>query len=143
MTVDRQLYIVEKVFGALDGVEQLTDTEAASVIANLAQALSGDAPGRGMAILVKAAIGISRVEGMMLPPQFSGWVPVGALGEVPSDGTYVDLWVCRSDGDIHDCYFPKCYFAEGEWCAEDGGTTVGHADFFRIVTEPPVVRANG
>lgn len=143
MRVSRQVDILNRVFDALDGVEVLTETEAASVIANLAQCLSGEAPGRGIAILAKSVLGIAQVEGMMIPTAMAGWVPVASLSEVPSDGTYVDLWVRRGDGGVQDCYFPKCYFAEGEWVTEDGETTIGHADFFRIVTEPQVFAGSG
>lgn len=138
MNVQRQEEIIYRVFDALQGVDQLTDTEAAAVIANLANVISGQAPGKGLQILAKAAIGIALFENMSIPAALCGWIPVKSLLEVPSDGTYVDLWVSRGDGDIHDCYFPKCYFADGGWVTEDGETEIGHADFYRVVAAPSV-----
>ena len=138
MRVDLQEDILDRVFSALEGAFQLTHTEAASVVANLANILSGQAPGRGLSILAKAATGISLVERMEIPNNLTGWIPVSSLSEVPSDGTYVDLWVARADGDIHDCYFPKCCCTDGGWITEDGETTISHADFFRIIAEPTV-----
>ena len=143
MNVQRQEEIIYRVFDALEGVEQLTDTEAAAVIANLANNISGHAPGKGLQILAKAAIGIARVENMHIPTSLCGWIPVKSLLEVPSDGTYVDLWVLRGDGDIHDCYFPKCYRAEGGWVTEDGETEIGHADFYRVIAAPAVFNGGG
>lgn len=143
MDVQRQEEIIYRVFDALDGVEQLTDTEAAALIANLANNMSGYAPGKGLQILAKAAIGIARVENMHIPTRLCGWIPVESLLEVPSDGTYVDLWVLRGDGDIHDCYFPKCYRDEGGWVTEDGETEIGHADFYRVVAAPAVFNGGG
>lgn len=138
MRVDLQEDILDRVFSALEGAYQLTHTEAAAVIANLANILAGQAPGRGLSVLAKAAVGIGLLERMEIPENLTGWIPVSSLSEVPSDGTYVDLWVARGDGDINDCYFPKCYCTEGGWTTEDGETTIGHADFFRVIAEPTV-----
>ncbi|WP_282026843.1 hypothetical protein [Limimaricola cinnabarinus] len=75
------------------------------------------------------------------------WIPIKSIDQVPKDD-WVDLWVWRSDHTIMDCYFPKCYWAEAGldelgnavfdpgWTTEDGETSIGHADYYRIVGGP-------
>ena len=48
------------------------------------------------------------------------------ISTAPKDG-FVSLWVPRGDHDVHDCWFPKMYWLDGEWVSLDGETVIGES----------------